>query len=247
MTADIWGWAKDLLLYVKPTTLRVTANGYAVLTNRANIQQVIYEFTTYYQSQMAAYQAEGNYPMNGPVEIRVTRSGQPERCRGRAALTPQLSALRPRPDQPDWDVAVWFDILTMPGTPSSDQFYQDIEQWMFANYTGSYAAARPEWSKGWAYTNTAAWSDPTMLGTTIPAAINAGQSAGDNWTSALATLDTYDPYRVFSNAFLNRSCLDSRSARESGPIVTRRGPRHPGRPSESKSRHFAIKSAGQRL
>ncbi len=26
LTADIWGWAKDLLLYVKPTTLRVTAN-----------------------------------------------------------------------------------------------------------------------------------------------------------------------------------------------------------------------------
>ena len=35
LTADIWGWAKDLLLYVKPTTLRVTANGYAVLTSRA--------------------------------------------------------------------------------------------------------------------------------------------------------------------------------------------------------------------
>ena len=34
LTADIWGWAKDLLLYVKPSTLRVTANGYAVLTNR---------------------------------------------------------------------------------------------------------------------------------------------------------------------------------------------------------------------
>ena len=33
LTADIWGWAKDLLLYVKPSTLRVTANGYAVLTN----------------------------------------------------------------------------------------------------------------------------------------------------------------------------------------------------------------------
>ena len=72
LTADIWGWAKDLLLYVKPTTLRVTANGYAVLTSRASIQQVIYDFITYYQSQVAAYQADGNYPMNGPVEIRVT-------------------------------------------------------------------------------------------------------------------------------------------------------------------------------
>ena len=72
VTADIWGWAKDLLLYVKPTTLRVTANGYAVLTNRSNIQQVIYDFTNFYESQVALYQAQGNYPMNGPVEIRVT-------------------------------------------------------------------------------------------------------------------------------------------------------------------------------
>ena len=203
LTADIWGWAKDLLLYVKPTTLRVTANGYAVLTDRSNIQQVIYDFITYYQSQMDAYQADGNYPMNGPVEIRVSGLDDPSDVEIASATSPQLSALRPRPDQPGWDVAVWFDILTMPGTPLSDQVYRDIEQWMFANYTGSYAAVRPEWSKGWAYTDTAAWADPTMLASTIPNAINAGQTAGDNWDSALATLDSYDPYKVFSNVFLN--------------------------------------------
>ncbi len=174
LTGDIWGWAKDLLLYVKPSTLRVTANGYAVLTNQANIQQVIYDFTTYYESQVATYQAEGNYPMNGPVEIRVTGLDDPADVEIASAVTPQLSALRPRPDEPGWDVAVWFDILTMPGTPLSDQFYRDVEQWMFAHYTGSYAAVRPEWSKGWAYTDSAAWSDPTMLTSTIPAAVERG-------------------------------------------------------------------------
>ncbi len=203
LTSDIWGWAKDLLLYIKPSTLRVTANGYAVLTNSSNIQQVIYEFVTNYQNQVAAYQADGNYPMNGPVEIRVTGLDQPSDVQLTGALSPQLSALRPRPDQPNWDCAVWFDILTMPGTPTSDQFYRTIEQWMFANYTGTYAAVRPEWSKGWAYTSTAAWSDPVMLGTTIPNAYRAGQAAGDNWDSALSALDTYDPYRVFSNPFLD--------------------------------------------
>ena len=203
LTADIWGWAKDLLLYVKPSTLRVTANGYAVLTNRASIQQVIYDFITFYENQVAAYQAEGNYPMNGPVEIRVTGLDVPGDVKIASPTTPQLSALRPRPDQPDWNVAVWFDILTMPGTPYSDQFYRDVEQWMFTHYVGSYAAVRPEWSKGWAYTDSAAWSDPTMLSATIPNAINAGQPVGDNWNAALATLDTYDPHKVFSNAFLS--------------------------------------------
>ena len=115
---------------------------------------MIYDFITFYENQVAAYQAEGNYPMNGPVEIRVTGLDVPSDVMIASATTPQLSALRPQPDQPDWDVAVWFDILTMPGTPTSDQFYQDIEQWMFTNYTGSYAAVRPEWSKGWAYTDT---------------------------------------------------------------------------------------------
>jgi FAD/FMN-containing dehydrogenase len=203
LTADIWGWAKNLLLYVKPSTLRVTANGYAVLTNRANVQQVINDFTTYYESQVAAYQAEGNYPMNGPVEIRVTGLDTPADVEVTSAKSPQLSALRLRPDQPNWNVAVWFDILTMPGTPYSNQFYRGIEQWMFTNYTGRYATVRPEWSKGWAYTPTATWADPTMLTSTIPNALRIGQSVGDNWDSALAALNTYDPYRVFSNAFLD--------------------------------------------
>ena len=41
---DMWGWSKNLLLYIKPTTLRVTANGYAVLCSRANVQRAINEF-----------------------------------------------------------------------------------------------------------------------------------------------------------------------------------------------------------
>jgi hypothetical protein len=203
LTADIWGWAKDLLLYVKPTTLRVTANGYAVLTERGSIQQVIHDFITFYESKVAAYQALGQYPMNGPVEIRVTGLDMPGDVNIDSPMSPPLSALRPRPDQPSWNVAVWFDILTMPGTPQSYQFYREVELWMFSHYVAPYAAVRPEWPKGWAYTESAAWADPTMLSTTIPAAINAGQNAGDSWNTALAALDAYDPHKVFSNAFLD--------------------------------------------
>jgi FAD/FMN-containing dehydrogenase len=118
--------------------------------------------------------------------------------------SPQLSALRPRPDRPEWDTAVWLDALTIPGTPDAFQFYRDMEQWMFANYTGSYAAVRPEWSKGWAYTSSSAWADGTVLGTTIPNAYRAGQPAGDNWDTARATLNAFDPHRIFSNGFVDR-------------------------------------------
>ena len=79
------------------------------------------------------------------------RSRRAGRCRDGGVQRP-LNSPRSARDriEPDWDVAVWFDILTMPGTPYSDQFYRTIEQWMFAHFTGSYAMVRPEWSKGWA-------------------------------------------------------------------------------------------------
>jgi hypothetical protein len=100
-------------------------------------------------------------------------------------------------------VAVWFDILTVPGTLTANQFYREIEQWLLTNYSGSYAMVRPEWSKGWGYTDTAAWSDTTMVSSTIPNAYRTGQPASDNWDTARTTLNQYDPYRVFSSLLLD--------------------------------------------
>lgn len=42
-----------------------------------------------------------------------------------------------------------------------------------------------------------------MLTSTIPRAVGAGQAAGDGFDAGRATLNAYDPYRVFSNAFLD--------------------------------------------
>ena len=204
LSADLWGWSKDLLLYVKPTTLRVTANGYAILTRRSEIQRVVYEFVEHYRSRLAAYQALGRYPMNGAIEIRVTGLDSLADVAVAAAGAPVLSALHPRPDHPEWDVAVWLDLLTLPGTPYANEFYTEIEAWIFANYAGSYAAVRPEWSKGWAYTSRGAWTDSTMLEATIPNAHRAGRASDDSWDWAVETLNRYDPQRVFSTAFLSR-------------------------------------------
>ncbi|KWZ44058.1 FAD-linked oxidase [Burkholderia savannae] len=200
---NLWGWSRTVLNYVRPTTLRVTANGYAVLTSRANVQRAINEFVGAYRQRIADYRAAGSYPMNGPVEIRVTGVDSPDEV-APGATAPSLSALRPRPDHPDWDVAIWFDILTLPGTPDANRFYRDIEQWMLSNYSGGYATVRPEWSKGWGYTSSAAWSDDTMIGATIPDLFRQGLPSDDNWDAALRTLDRYDPRRVFSSPLLDR-------------------------------------------
>jgi len=201
-TWDLWGASMNTLLYVLPSTLRVTSGGWAIITAKSSIQQVVSDFYTQYNNLVNSYASSGSYPMNGPLEIRVTGLDTPGEAGVSGAVTPLLSALTPRPDQPGWNVAVWIDMLTIPGTPSSNEFYEAMETWAYSHYTGSYAAIRPEWSKGWAYTSAGPWTNSTMLSSTIPAGVNAGQ-AQDNFQVASAAFDTYDPHRVFSNSFLN--------------------------------------------
>jgi len=141
--------------------------------------------------------------MNGPVEIRVTGLDHPGDAVVAGAQSPILSSVRPRPDQPGWDVAVWLDMGTLPVTPGFSQFYADMEAWIWSHYTGSYATVRPEWSKAWACTSAAPWTNTAVLGQTIPAAVNAGQAAGDGWAAAVSILRSYDPNSVFSNPFLD--------------------------------------------
>ncbi|MGQ0778950.1 MAG: cholesterol oxidase substrate-binding domain-containing protein, partial [Pseudonocardiales bacterium] len=199
-SADLWGPSKNLLLYVKPTTLRVSANGYAVLTSRDDIQRVVHEFTAFYQERLAAYAAQHRFPVNGGVEIRVTGLDVAPDVDVAGAEPPVLSAVRPCPDRPEWDVAVWIDVLTLPGTPHANEFYRELEEFTFRNYPGSYATVRPEWSKGWAYTTDGAWTDRTLLTETVPDLYRTGP--GPTWDWAVGVLDGYDPYRIFSNPFL---------------------------------------------
>ncbi|MFG3157398.1 cholesterol oxidase substrate-binding domain-containing protein [Streptomyces sp. NPDC048219] len=200
LRSDLWGASRNLLEYVRPTTLRETANGYAVLTRRADLQWVVSRFADFYRTLLAEYAARGEYPVNGQVEIRVTGLEDPSVCGVPGARPPLLSALRPRPDRPDVDTAVWIDVLSLPATPALHRFYRDIEQFLLA-MDGERATVRVEWSKGWAYTDTAAWSDPDVLTRAVPAALRAG--GGPGWDEAVATLDRLDPHRVISSPFLD--------------------------------------------
>ena len=200
---DLWGPSRCTTLYVKPTTLRLAENGYAVLTRRADIQRVVSEFYQAYRDLIGQYRARGEYPMNGPIEVRATGLERAEEVLLPGALEPHLSALRPRPDHPDWDCAVWLNALTFPGTPGDSAFRGELEAWVLGNYTGDYAGVRVEWSKGWGYTPEGAWTHPEILGRVVPASLSQGQVPGDDWSAALTALDAYDPGRIFSNPFLD--------------------------------------------
>ncbi|MFF7167206.1 cholesterol oxidase substrate-binding domain-containing protein [Streptomyces sp. NPDC008086] len=199
LSADIWGPSKNTLLYLRPTTLRIATNGYAVLTGRDQVQRVVAEFTAFYRERLSAYAERGQFPVNGSVEIRVTGLDDPADAGVAGARTPLLSALAPRGDRPEWDTAVWLNILTLPGTPHAEAFLSQIERFLLRTFDGEYAMTRVEWSKGWAYTRDAPWSDGEVLGAVVPGAFGA-----EAWGEASAALDRLDPHGVFGNAFLDR-------------------------------------------
>lgn len=202
-TADVWGWSRASLLYVQPSTLRIVEGGWAVLTARDNVQAVLHQFYLRYQGLLEEYQRDGEYPVNGPVEIRITTIDHPADVATADPVVPLLAPTRPRPDHPEWDTCVWLDIGTLPGTPASARFYTDMETWIWATYTEPTATVRPEWSKAWAHTPAGAWTSKPLITGTIPNAFRAGQADTGNWDAARATLNRLDPARVFTNPFLD--------------------------------------------
>ncbi len=205
LTSNIWGSGKDTMLYVRPTTLRVTANGYAVLCRRSDLQKHLHAVGQLYADKLASHAAAGKYPINGPLEIRVTGLDDPAHCGVSGAVEPWLSAVRRRPDHPEWDCAIWFDILSLPGTPDLNEFMTEIEQWMYATFDGSDSAVRVEWSKGWGYTTDAgAWTSSDVISGKIPHSLTVGQPAGTQFADAVAGLNALDPHRIYSSPLLDR-------------------------------------------
>lgn len=207
---DLWGSAKDLMLYIKPTTLRVTANGYAVITRRDNVQKVIADFCDEYSHLMAKYQRRGQFPMNGPVEIRVTGLDDPQDSIVKNAQVAALSAIKPCPDHPDWDCAVWLDILTLPGTPYAAEFYHEIEQWICEHYQGD-ALVRPEWSKGWGYSRNKAWDDSAYFKHELPKVHAKGQPNSLSIAGAAQVLKQYDALNLYSAPLLDKILVTNTS------------------------------------
>ena len=201
---DLWGPSKDLLIYIKDTTLRVTANGYAVHMSKNNIQQSIYDFTTEFNRLLTSYKSRGLYPVNAPFEIRITSLDDPQQVAAPNAESPVISALTKDANdiKNGWDVAVWFDVLTIPGTKGANEFYSDLEAWFVTTFKGSYGQPYPEWSKGWAYTPAnGPWTSAAYM-EGIRQNFNNGRPATDNWDWEVATLAKYDQGNLFTNSLL---------------------------------------------
>ena len=202
---DLWGPSRHLLHYLRPTTLRVTTAGYAVLMERADLQWAISRFAAHYRSLLDAYRRRGAYPVTCGVELRVSGLDGPDTCAVPGARPPLLSPLSPRPDRPEWDTALWLAIFTFPESSGHQGFFRDLEQRLLATFDDTRAALRVEWAKAWAFNGEAPWTDPHVLGHTIPTGfpINA-ESRQSPWNEAVDILDRLDPHRVFGNPLLDK-------------------------------------------
>jgi Cholesterol oxidase, substrate-binding len=170
---------------------------------KANVQQAVSEFAAMFTNILSSFQNNGQFPVNSPLEIRVTGLDDPSLIGADNAASPPISALNYDFEAVanGWDVALWLDVLTLPGTPHSNDFYQKLEAALAANqwFNGTNGRIRPEWSKGWAYT---AGDDPKTGAWTNPVFIAQIKQTFAEWSSTIATLDKYDSKNLYSNPFL---------------------------------------------
>lgn len=201
LTRNIWGWSKNLLLYIRPTTFRVTANGYAVITERSNVQKVVSSFNEYFDKLIDEYRKQGKYPFNGPMEIRATSIDKPGIVTN--GESPALSPIHPVNDHPEYDTVIWLDILSIPDSLDLSEAMHKIEKFVLKEYNGTYASVRPEWSKGWAYTDESAWANENFYRNFVPSTFPSATASHDGWDWAVQTLNKYDPKRIFTNSFID--------------------------------------------
>lgn len=147
----IWGPSKNLLLFVKSSSLRLTGNGCAVITKRSNVQKVISTVVSFYKQLTDDYAQEGKFPLAGPVEIRASHLDKPGVVQN--GESPAFSTISPINNYPEFDVAVWFDFLGFHNAPHLNESLAKIESFMFSTFDGTECIVRSEWSKGWAFTD----------------------------------------------------------------------------------------------
>lgn len=190
------GLSKNLLIYVQNSTLRITALGYIMQIKRSDIQATAILYMNEYNRLLKKYQKDNKFPINAPVEIRITGIDDPALLNIPGAEPPLLAASAPmHPDRKELDTVFWVDILTMPETPYVAEFYTEMEAFMYKTWPDN---LRPEWSKGWAFNDKGGWQNLHVLHKVIP------QYYAATLPRAKQILEKYDPKNVYTNWLINQ-------------------------------------------
>jgi hypothetical protein len=107
LSGDIWGKSKNTLLYYKPNIPHGHEASHVILTHRSNIQKVLNSFYNFYKSLLNQFQAQGKFPVNGPLQIRFNSVGS---SNGKDL---GLSALYSLNDSRNFDVGIWINLANI--------------------------------------------------------------------------------------------------------------------------------------
>lgn len=201
LSFDIWGPSKNLLLYVKATTLRQVELAFVVITKRANVQKIVSQLTAFHKELIREYSLKNIYPINGVVEIRASALDHPYGVVPDGD-SPLLSPVRPVRNRPDLDTAVWIGVLSFTGARRQNEAFQKIERFFYNSIESDDAVVRPEWSKGYGYTTQGPWTDKNIVG--LVQSKYAEYTDWDGWNVAASIFDKYDPHRIFTNDYLDK-------------------------------------------
>jgi hypothetical protein len=200
-TADVWGPSKNSLLYYHHLAHKFISLGYTVITSRPNIQKVVNLCYLAYTRLSEDMSNEGKFPMNQPLEFRVTGLDREEIVDGKVVKPPSLSFLTEVEGHPEYDVAIFLGLHYFPGTPNSGEYMKEWETFLFNTFNGAYGIARVEWAKTWGFDGKEPWVNGTVYNEILPGTF------GSEWNWAMSTLDHYDPHNIYSNEFLQRITL----------------------------------------
>lgn len=197
------GMSRDLEIYLKDSTIRVTLWGWALQLPRADVQLVAHTFFAKLQSLLASAKESGSYPVNAAMEIRCTTvdtiDGLPQGSVGSALAT----TTPVNPADPSVDTVIWLNVGTITGTPGSTAFYTELETWLIETYGTTAGRLRPEWSKAWAYSDEGPWTNTDTIDF-IRDAFSQPSSQPHDFAWAAGRLEAYDSAGLFRSPLLDQ-------------------------------------------
>jgi hypothetical protein len=200
-SGDYWGLSKNHLIYTSSYTPHLSIAAFSVLTTRDNLQEVVWKTKSNYDQLEEEYGRDLVYPITGGMDFRITGVDDPNDVGIEGAESPSLSTARMSETHPEYDTVVWLDIASFLGSPKRVEFLLKLQNTLYQDIHDRIGIIRPEWSKEWAFTNDGPFSNETV---TRLFSRTYSLKEDDGWDWAIRTFDRYDPFKMFSNEFLDK-------------------------------------------
>ena len=132
------GMVQDVQFYIRATTLRLTEGGGAVHHLARQHRPGHPRLHPVVQRSHGVLPLHRTVPPQRPPSKSVAAASiNHPRSRSTRQAPPPSRPCAPRPDHPEWDTAIWLNVLGVPGTPGMFAFYREMEQWMRNHYNNN--------------------------------------------------------------------------------------------------------------